>query len=235
MVDMTGACWTWMGATNGRSGQVSWRTRGTRYRRPAHVVAWQLTTPGPVQALVLQVCREPLCCRPEHLVLGTQADFPRWDRGVRERSFWLRVDQSSAHGCWPWTGARTANGYGSSHWRGRPIGAHRLSWLLATGEEAVPKGVYVCHHCDNPICCRPDHLFAGLPRDNSLDMAAKGRGRGALPGEQNHRARFTRDQVAEIRATYVPYKMSARTLAERFGTHEQVIGRIIRGDSYPDA
>jgi hypothetical protein len=230
-VDRSAGCWLWRGARNGRSGQASWRDNGTKVRRPAHVVAWLLTGGQEPDALVLQTCREPLCCRPDHLRPGSQSDLPRWDKARREQAFWARVDQSDTNGCWPWTGTCTTNGYGWTHWGGRGIGAHRLAWLLAGGKALAP-GEYVCHHCDNPPCCRPDHLFAGLPRDNSLDMARKGRARGARPGAANHRARFTETQITEIRAAYVPYKVSARALAERYGTHEQVIGRIIRGDSY---
>ena len=87
--------------------------------------------------------------------------------------FWARVQKSD--GCWLWEGARSDVNYGL-HWTDekRLEGAHRFSYRLHHGD--IPSGLMVCHHCDNPPCVNPEHLFMGTVLDNMRDMIRKGRG-----------------------------------------------------------
>lgn len=71
--------------------------------------------------------------------------------------------------CWEWTGPRVPRGYGQL---GR-LYVHRLVAEAAFGP--IPPKYQVCHHCDNPPCCNPAHLFVGTQSDNMRDMVAKGR------------------------------------------------------------
>lgn len=92
---------------------------------------------------------------------------------VNER-FDAKVDRSNPDGCWEWTGALNKNGYGKFKERSYVlVQSHRFAYQRAHG--AIPTGMMVCHHCDNPRCVRPDHLFAGTALDNVRDMLAKGR------------------------------------------------------------
>ncbi len=77
-------------------------------------------------------------------------------------------------GCWDWKGSKSKK-YGSLQYGGKykSISAHQASWIIHNGP--IPKGMFICHHCDNPRCTRPDHLFIGSPQDNVLDMINKGR------------------------------------------------------------
>jgi hypothetical protein len=58
---------------------------------------------------------------------------------------------------------------------------------------------FICHHCDNPACVRPDHLFKGDHVENMRDMANKGRGN-FTSGERHQNAKISDAQVEEIRA-----------------------------------
>ncbi len=92
---------------------------------------------------------------------------------------WARVDRSG-EGCWLWQGCTHAKGYGilrdDRGRAGRAVRAHRVAYELTYGP--IPDGLLVCHRCDNPRCCRPDHLFLGSPLVNSTDMRVKNRPRG---------------------------------------------------------
>lgn len=144
-------------------------------------------------------------------------------KGYKER-FWSKVQKTE--GCWIWKGGRHAKGYGIV--RAKLLGenkAHRASYRMVFGD--IPDGLHVLHHCDNPPCVRPDHLFLGTNYDNVLDKMAKGRAKGAkLPGERHPMAKLTDDKVREIRTKYAAGGICQRELAEQYGVSTSMIGLI---------
>lgn len=95
--------------------------------------------------------------------------------------FWSKVDRP-VDGCWEWKAGKFRYGYGAFSLKEKLLKAHRVSYELAYGP--IPEGMYVCHHCDNPPCVNPTHLFIGTPQDNMTDKIRKGR-LVACPGERN--------------------------------------------------
>lgn len=124
-------------------------------------------------------------------------------------------------GCWEWTGARDRDGYGIFSYARKSMRAPVVA--LTLDGRTPPKGAYACHHCDNPACVRPSHLYPGSPTDNSRDARKRGR---VARGERQHMAKLTDDAVREIRsggatdedfATRFGVSRSAVTMA-RIGT-----------------
>lgn len=142
--------------------------------------------------------------------------------------FWARVDRAEGHGpngdCWVWTGSKKTGGYGLIRDGGARLKAHRVSYELAFGPLPVLPGYHgacVLHHCDNPSCVRPDHLYIGDPAANAGDMKRRGRAP-EHKGEKNEAAKLTEAQVRRIRQDARP----ASRIAPDYGVHEVTIWRI---------
>jgi hypothetical protein len=153
----------------------------------------------------------------------------RADRAIATR-FWSKVEKSDPDSCWRWRAGVGSRGYGIFHiGREGSEAAHRVAYALSTGP--VPTGAFVCHSCDNPLCCNPGHLWLGSPKDNAADMAAKGRA--ASPaGELNPAHKLTRKQVVEIRKRHWSGE-SQRSIARAFGVHQTNISQICRLMTWP--
>lgn len=88
--------------------------------------------------------------------------------------FWAKVEIVDAASCWNWSGAVSPRGYGNWNASGRWVNAHRFAFEAHYGAP-IPKGMLVCHECDNRLCCNPAHLWLGSAADNTADMISKGR------------------------------------------------------------
>jgi hypothetical protein len=141
-----------------------------------------------------------------------------------EDRFWSKVWKGPD--CWLWLAAYGREGYGLFQIgvkSNRMIVASRQSWIMAYGP--IPEGMLVCHHCDNPQCVRPDHLFLGTRADNNADMVRKGR---QVRGERHASTRLTDDQVRAIRTS----PETARVVAAQFNTSLRSVRDIRQGRTW---
>lgn len=148
--------------------------------------------------------------------------MPRWTPPVER--FWSKVKKGK--GCWEWQGCCSDTGYGNFYAFGALHLTHRLSWSLHHG--AIPKGLCVLHKCDNRRCVNPGHLFLGTKKQNSTDMAAKGRERvPCLRGEMHGAAKLTNKDVVRLRME-VAAGRTRRSLAKELGVSESLVGLVVR-------
>lgn len=118
------------------------------------------------------------------------------------KRFWSKVKKTDD--CWHWTGGSNGE-YGKFWIDGKDVGAHRVAFIISKG--SIPKGMLVCHSCDNPICVRPSHLRAWTPKQNSIDREKKGR------GAKGNGAKLTEIEVRRIRRE----RGTLRSIGDKYG------------------
>ncbi len=143
--------------------------------------------------------------------------------------FWSKVDVRGPDECWEWLASKQSAGYGVFGRGTRAEGtelAHRMAWELTNGP--IPHGLWALHHCDNPPCCNPTHLFLGTHDENMADMVRKGR---HPKGEAVFGARLKAQDVSAIRQL-LRRGLSGISIAIRFGVSHRVISDIKMGKTW---
>jgi len=156
--------------------------------------------------------------------------MPTSTRAVEPDRFWAKVQKTD--GCWIWQGDRFAYGYGRIKVRPRTLLAHRVSWEIAHGP--IPPGLFVCHHCDNPPCVNPAHLFLGTCDDNIRDRDRKGRG-GWSAGSAHYLAKLSEPEVVAARYAYALSGCTQAALMRALGVSQPTASRLLTGTSYRGA
>lgn len=164
-----------------------------------------------------------------------KANLSKFDRYLEDN-----IEIVTETGCWIWTKAWTRAGYGQLDINKKRMYTHRLSYEKFKG--LIPEGMIVCHKCDTPSCCNPDHLFVGTFKDNTMDKIAKGRQprgeelskrlRGKLPSGDNHWSRRMPERRARGEKHSSAMKAACKVGEERHNSKlkEQDV-RAIRQDT----
>lgn len=161
---------------------------------------------------------------------------------IFKRTFWammgsIEIPENS--GCWEWPGQKQ-KGYGTIviYANGAQIQeyAHRISYVVFN--RSIPGKLFVCHTCDNPSCCRPDHLFVGTSGDNMRDAAAKGKfAKSAVRCKEicflggRAKRKLTNAQVKEARRLHAA-GLGIRSLERKYKISHRPMWLIIHGETY---
>ena len=149
-----------------------------------------------------------------------------YSRKTLAERFEMKVNkETTPEGCWLWTACTTPAGYGQIRVNGKSTQAHRIAWELANGP--IPPGLDVLHHCDNPPCVNPKHLFLGTDVENQQDCVEKGR-HNPNCGEDRPNAKLSIIAVQEIRES----KLSAYKLATKFSVSRSAIRAVLDGRNW---
>lgn len=142
-------------------------------------------------------------------------------KGTVQERFEAKIIKTDS--CWEWTAYKDKHGYGKLKVAGRMELAHRVAYQLYIGE--IPEKLCCLHKCDNPACCRPDHLFLGTIAENNQDCINKGRWTDNA-GEKHWKAKLTMTQIIEIRAKHKEGATNI-ALAKQFNVVPQTISKIV--------
>lgn len=142
--------------------------------------------------------------------------------------FWSKVKVAES-GCWEWQAGKLPQGYGQFAIGNHPHRAHVVSHAIATGRWPE-SGEFVCHHCDNPMCVRPSHLFLGTVQDNVRDMRNKGR-HSSVEGEAHYKARLTESRVLHMRRLFES-GVSIQVIADMYNVAHGTAHSAITGASW---
>ena len=104
--------------------------------------------------------------------------------------------------------------------------AHRIAYAIAVTQPSL----CVLHHCDNPPCCNPAHLYEGSDQDNAADMIQRGRANKAI-GSMVGLAKLREEDIPNIRQQRADGATTI-AIAKRFGVTPGAISHILIGRTW---
>jgi len=138
------------------------------------------------------------------------------------KDVWKRINKRDENDCWEWVGGKDKDGYGRMMIDRHNYRTHRLTYIETYG--SIPEGLIICHRCNNPSCCNPNHLYAGTIRENSQQCTKEGR---RVSGEKHYKTILSDKDILKIRSLYSTGTFSQRELGRMFGVTQAAIWYII--------
>lgn len=148
-----------------------------------------------------------------------------------ENERWAKfVTEGAPDECWEWRGWRSPRGYGvfSLHRPGFPkqIVASRAA-LIRAGNH-IPEGMCALHHCDNPPCVNPAHLYVGTKKQNAIDCSMRGRHNKGGLGENHWASTYSNAEQDDWKRRAAGGE-SYKSIARSTGASPSHISRVVRG------
>lgn len=179
---MKNNCWIWLRAHNASDPIANIDGKNFSVKRILFKKKYPLKS---LDGYLKDSCGNRKCINPSHLI-------------NREDFFNSLIYKNPKNGCWEWQGMKKS-GYGYFSINRKDLAVHRIMYEKHKGK--IPKGINVCHFCDNPLCCNPDHLWIGSQSDNIKDMISKKRDYKSF-GINHHKCKITEEDVYIIRQKY---------------------------------
>ncbi|SRR6266403_41812 len=131
----------------------------------------------------------------------------------------IEIDKKT--NCWNYLKNNDEWGRGRIWFRNTTVISSRVSYIIFKNE--IPKGIFVCHTCDNYKCVNPDHLFLGTCQDNINDRQYKKRG---ASGEKIGISKLKENDILEIRKLSMN-KITQAEIAKLYNVSQVCIGRVL--------
>lgn len=115
------------------------------------------------------------------------------------------------------------DGYPRLKWQGKIWPVSRMLWTLMYGK--IPDGKLICHHCDNPSCVNPDHLYLGSFEQNMRDKVNRGR----VAGDNHPGVKIPDLEIQNILRMYKDEGYTQQKIAAIYGVSQSIISGICLG------